>query len=128
MSDDTFDGLGPDATYREYLAKGEFRIQRCTDCNQYNFYPRVLCPHCGSPAMEWVPASGQGTVYSSTAIRKRDGSHNVALVNLAEGPRMMTRIDGVDPTEVIIDSPVQARIVTEEDETFVTFEPTGGVA
>lgn len=123
-----FEGPGPDAIYRDHLANGEFRIQKCNDCGKHNFYPRVLCPHCGSAAHDWVKASGKGEVYSTTAVRKRDGNHNVALVNLEEGPRMMTRIDGIEATEVRIGTPVKARIVDEDDTRFVVFDVIEGAA
>jgi hypothetical protein len=77
------------------------------------FYPRVLCPHCGSERLEWVAPSGRGTVYSTTIVRRKPadgGDYNVCLVDLAEGPRMLSRVAGVAPEEVRIGMAVKARI------------------
>ena len=62
---------GPESSYQDYLAKGEFRIQRCNGCKSHVFYPRLLCPHCGSSRLEWIVPSGAGTVYSTTGMRRR---------------------------------------------------------
>src|SRR3546814_7529570 len=66
------------------------------------FYPRAICPHSGSTNLEWRDASGRGTVYSTTVVRRkpdRGGNYNVALLDLEAGPRMMSRVDGVRSEE-----------------------------
>ena len=65
-----FEGPGPDAQFAQALAQGRFQIQHCTACGQHVFYPRALCPHCGSAQLEWVEPSGVGCVYSSTTVRR----------------------------------------------------------
>lgn len=111
-----FEGPGPDALFAQALAQGRFQIQRCTACQQHVFYPRALCPHCGSAHLDWVEASGSGCVYSSTTVRRKPeagGDYNVALVDLAEGPRLMSRIDGVPPEQVRIGMRVRARVIDD---------------
>jgi len=111
-----FSGPGPDAVFAAFLADGRFMLQQCDDCKKHVFYPRVLCPHCGSPKLAWQPASGQGTVYSTTVVRRKSeqgGDYNVALVDLHEGPRMMSRVDGISPHEVAIGMAVRAQIIDE---------------
>lgn len=107
---------GPEAQFAAALAQDQFRIQRCTACSEHAFYPRALCPHCGAAALEWVEASGNGRVYSATTVRRKPqagGDYNVALVDLDEGPRLMSRIDGMLPDQVRIGMRVKARVVND---------------
>jgi uncharacterized protein len=112
--------LGPEAQYRAYLAEGRFRIQRCRSTGQHVFYPRVAAPGSGATDLEWVDASGLGTVYSITVNRSKEGSYNIALVQLDEGPRLMSRIEGVETTA--IGTRVKARIVASGDAPVVVFD------
>jgi uncharacterized protein len=122
----TFQGPGPDAIYEANLAEGRFTVQRCDACDTHIFYPRVTCIVCGAPEPSFVVASGKGTVYSTTTQRRKPeqgGDVNLALVDLAEGPRMMTRIDGIASTDVKPGLAVTARIVEEDGRRFVVFVP-----
>lgn len=104
---------GPEKTYQDKLAQGSFEIQRCAGCGKHVFYPRVLCPHCGAERLDWIVPSGRGTVYSTTVVRRKPadgGDYNVALVDLDEGPRMMSRVIGIAPDAVCIGMAVKARI------------------
>jgi uncharacterized OB-fold protein len=77
--------------------------------------------------LEWVPASGLGTVYSATVIRPKPPSppYNVCLIDLDEGPRMMSRVDGIPADAVKIGMRVKASIVSEGERPLVVFLPTG---
>jgi len=104
---------GPEKQYLDKLAAGRFEIQRCAGCSKHVFYPRVLCPHCGGERLDWVAPSGRGTVYSTTIVRRKPadgGDYNVCLVDLAEGPRMMSRVVTIPPEQVKIGMTVAARI------------------
>ena len=121
-----FDGPGPDAMFRQYLAEGRFHIQRCRDTGRHVFYPRVLSPYTGKPNLEWVPASGDGIVYATTVTRRRKeagGDYNVALIDLAEGVRMMSRVEGIEPGLVTIGMKVKARIAELGGQKLVVFDP-----
>lgn len=99
--------LGPDATYAAHLAKGEFRLQRCEACQRFAFPPRLICPVCDSRAMIWQEVSGAARLHAFTFVNRppeKGGAYNVALVDLAEGPRMMSRID--DCKDLRIDMPL----------------------
>jgi uncharacterized OB-fold protein len=116
--------FGPDQQFFDFLREGRFMIQRVVGEGAYVFYPRVAAPGDGGE-LEWVEASGRGRVYSTTIVRKKppQPSYNVALIDLEEGPRMMSRVEGVAPEEVKIGMDVRARIVQREDEAFVVFDP-----
>jgi uncharacterized OB-fold protein len=110
---------GPQVAYERFLAEGRFMIQRARKTGEYVFYPKVMSPS-GETDLEWVEASGNGTVYAITVNRKREGSYNVALVDLDEGPRMVTTIVGVETLP--IGSRVKARVEAGETPR-VVFEP-----
>jgi uncharacterized OB-fold protein len=84
-------------------------VKRCAACGQCHFYPRDFCPHCHSDAVDWHEAKGTGVIYSFTVARrpagpafKADAPYVVAIVQLDEGPRMMTNITGCVPEDVRI--------------------------
>ena len=126
-TDARFDGPGPDELWRTALAEGRFLVQRCVRCEGHRFPPAVVCAACGAPELAFVEASGRGTVYSTTVVREREGSYNVALIELAEGPRMMSRVEGAEPQAVRIGMAVAARIVATP-EPHVVFDAAGGAA
>ncbi|MGA0565197.1 Zn-ribbon domain-containing OB-fold protein [Ancylobacter sp. VNQ12] len=94
-------------------------IQRARRTGEYVFYPKVMSPS-GETDLEWVEASGGGTIYAITVNRRREGSYNVALVDLDEGPRMMSTVIGVETLP--IGARVRARIEAGETPR-VVFEP-----
>lgn len=95
-------------------------IQRSPTTGRYIFYPRVAGPGTGAADLEWVEASGLGRIYSITVNRARTGSYNIALVELDEGPRLMTRIEGVESAP--IGTRVRARIANLGGEPAVVFD------
>ncbi len=126
-ADPRFDGPGPDEVWRSALSEGRFMLQHCKKCGTCRFPPAVVCSACGSADLAWQEAAGHGTVYSATTVREREGDYNVSLVDLAEGARMMSRVEGTDPQEVRIGMKVTARIL-QEPEPMVVFMPVEGVA
>lgn len=97
----------------EGCRQGKLLLQFCDQCQQHQFYPRLYCMHCGSSNVRWVSASGRGVIYSYTIIHQnkspefvQDTPYNVAVVQLAEGPRLMSTIVETDLAELRIDLPV----------------------
>ena len=117
---------GPELQFKAFLAEGRFMIQRSKKSGRSVFYPRLCVPGDGDADLEWVEASGRGTVYSITVNRKKEGSHNVALIDLAEGVRMMSQVKAVE--SLPIGSRVTARIEKTDDQFAVFFYPEGGAA
>ena len=117
--------IRPEIDFFAFLELGRFMIQRSRSSGRHVFYPRIAEPRTGAMDLEWVEASGEGTVYSTTVIRQKPPTpnYNVALIDLAEGPRMMSRVDGVAPEQVKIGMKVRAKIVRENDQPMVVFEP-----
>ncbi|MCG7519913.1 Zn-ribbon domain-containing OB-fold protein [Ruegeria sp. Ofav3-42] len=119
MTDFTLPEASPqaDAAFRAGLAAGKFLIQRSKTTGEYNFYPRALSPTTGADDLEWVEASGKGTVYASTIIRRPEkfgGDINNVLIDLDEGPRMFSRIVDVDNEAITIGMKVQAVVMTPD--------------
>lgn len=124
----TADGtLGPDSTYLNYLAAGRLMLQRSRSTGRFFFYPRVIEPTTGQQDLEWVEACGAGTIYSTTVARRlpeRGGDYNIVLVDLIEGPRLMSCVDGVPPDRVYIGMPVVAAFVQGSNGPLLVFRPT----
>lgn len=111
--------LGPQAAYEAHLAAGRFMIQRADSTGEYVFWPRVAAPS-GATDLSWVAAKGTGTVYAITVNRSRQGSWNVALIELDEGVRMMSTLPDVETAPV--GTRVQARIEPTDDGPRVVFD------
>lgn len=120
----------PDVEFQQFLRDGRFMIQRSRSSGGYVFYPRVAEPVTGALDLEWVPATGLGTVYSATVIRPRSPAepYNVCLIDLDEGPRMMSRVDDVSSDRALIGMRVKARIVVESERPIVVFTPLQEIA
>ena len=112
----------PDAVtqpFWEGIAGGVLRIQRCAGCGRHVFYPRAVCPHCAGADLEWVEAAGSGRVHSFTVVHRAPPDYRdevpyvIALVDLDEGVRMMTRLVDVEPAAVSVDLPVEVAIQGE---------------
>jgi uncharacterized OB-fold protein len=126
----------PDADSAPYWTaahEGRLVIQRCITCDARQLYPRDRCLVCRGP-VEWIEASGRGSVYSYTVIRQnysrpfRDWiPYVVALVDLEEGPRVMTNIVGCEPDAVHIGMAVRAQFEAVSDEAGIAlFSPVTG--
>lgn len=103
MSDETRPVPEPDADtvpYWDAAREGRLSIPFCEDCRAHFFYPRRYCPFCTSEQLSWKDVSGVGHIYSFTVVHKApvpafqgEIPYTVGLVELAEGPRIYTRIE-----------------------------------
>jgi uncharacterized OB-fold protein len=99
----------PLGTYIAHLKKGELAYQ-VTDGGQAVFYPRAVAPVTGGN-LHWRVSKGLGTVYSTTVVHNRDAPpHNVVLVDMDEGFRLMSRVEDIDPMAVKIGMRVKFRV------------------
>lgn len=119
------DQIKPEAQYQQFLAEGRIMIQRSAGSGRHVFYPRVAEPETGATDLEWVAASGRGTVYSTSVVRQKPPTpnYNVSLIDLAEGPRMMSRVVGIAAEDVRIGMAVSAKIIQEGEAAVLVFEP-----
>jgi uncharacterized OB-fold protein len=125
----------PDALTRPYwdAAKAHrLELPRCEACGKWHFYPRALCPQCGSGAIAWQAASGRGTVYSMTQVQRAPSPafaqnlpYVVAVIALAEGPHLMSSVINCDAADVRIGMPVRVTFLDLDDEIVLpVFEPS----
>lgn len=110
--------------------EGELRIQECQSCGVLVHPPRPHCASCGSFDLGYKVASGRGKVYSHVTfhhpiIPPFEGPYSVAVVELAEGTRLISQVIGVDHSQVHIDLPVEVDFVeVEPGLTLPLFRPT----
>jgi hypothetical protein len=105
--------------------QGRFVVPTCTACDKAHWYPRAVCPFCSDGAIEWRDASGNGTIYTFSVMRRAKELYAVAYVTLAEGPAMMTNIVDCDYDTLHIGQPVSVVFTPTEDGTPVPmFRPS----
>ena len=122
--------------YWEGAKNGKLMIPKCQTCGKPFMHPRVLCPHCSSRDLTWIQASGKGTLHSfEIAHQILNKAFKVktpvvlALVQLEEGPRVLTNLVNVepDPKKIRCDMPVQVVFEKQTDEiTLPMWEPAKG--
>lgn len=116
--------IRPEQEFFAHLAQGKFMLQRSRTSGKCFFYPRVAEPVTGARDLEWVEASGRGTVHATTVVRVKPPQqpYNVVLVDLEEGPRVMSRVEGLAPDAVYIGMKVQARIGSQDERPLLLFD------
>ncbi len=107
----------------EGTKNGKLLIQICKECDSLIFYPRKFCPECWSSNLDWIEASGKGTILTfSTAYDMVEPKfmdelpYTIAYVDLDEGVRMMTRIVECKPEDIAFNMAVE--VVFHEREGF----------
>lgn len=102
----------PVEEWQAHLAEGRLMLQRSRSTGRFLFYPRIAAPGSGARDLEWVRASGRGTVHATTVVRRKppEPSYNVVLVDLEEGVRLMSEVVDTAPDAVAIGMAVRARI------------------
>lgn len=111
------------ARFWQGLREGKLLLQHCDDCRHVQYYQQALCRACGSENLTHRPASGRGKVHSFSVVHrapgpafKADVPYAVLLVELAEGPRMISTYVGGDPAEVTFDMDVMLMCEKVSDE------------
>jgi uncharacterized protein len=116
------------AEFWDACGDGRWVLPKCDTCAEYIWYPRLTCPFCGSLSVSYVAASGRGTVYTFTIIRRGPGPFReqapyvAVMVRLDEGPVVVSNLVDVDPESVQIGDAV---VVTFEPVLDDAGEPTG---
>jgi uncharacterized OB-fold protein len=95
--------------------EGRFLIRVCRTCERAHWYPRALCPFCFSENTEWREASGRGSIYTFSIMRRAKEPYAIAYVKLDEGPTMMTNIVDCDFENIAIDQQVEVVFRATED-------------
>lgn len=117
---------GIQARHQQALDEGRFLIQRCSACSRHVYFPRELCPHCGALAPALVAPAGPGTVAAVTTLHRKaeqGGNYHVCLIDLDEGVRLMSRVEGLAPEAVTIGLRVTARVQVNDGKGLVVFDP-----
>ncbi len=107
-------------------------VQQCKDCAQHSFPPRAHCPNCGATQLTWEPVSGKGVIYTYTVAHRpphpvlsEQCPLVIAVVELEEGPRMITNIIGCDSNDVEVGMAVQVafELIDDSDIVLPVFKP-----
>ena len=85
-----------DKPFWDAAREGRFVVPVCSACGRAHWYPRAICPFCASDKIEWREASGRGTIYTFSVMRRVKEPYAIAHVTLAEGPTMLTNIVDCD--------------------------------
>lgn len=95
-------------------SRNKLILQRCSECATTQYYPRAICTNCGSKNLEWVESAGKGIVYSYTVIHRAPSPafdkyvpYVLAIIQLNEGPKMMSNIVACDPNDIRIGMEVE---------------------
>lgn len=111
-------------------AAGRYELQRCDACGEWVFYPRGHCPHCWSNRLSWHAASGHGVVKSYSVVHRPGhpawmpiAPYALGIVELAEGPSMLSLFVTHNPDELKVGMPVRVSFVRIGDFTLPAFAP-----
>lgn len=92
-------------------AEGRLLVKTCLTCQRPHWYPRSVCPLCGSGDTDWAEASGKGSIFAFTEQARANPPYVVAYVKLAEGPMMLTNLVDMPAHALAIDAPVSVRFM-----------------
>ena len=119
----------PYGVFLMHCRKGELAYQVSASDGKAVFYPRVAAPGTGHTDLEWRVSKGLGTVYATTVVYyKNEPPLNVALIDVDEGFRMMSRVEGIDPMQVRIGMRVKVKMLSgdEKQPPYPVFTPAEG--
>jgi uncharacterized protein len=138
MNDMSFSGFGElfpeitelNAPFWKGLVQGEVRLQKCGKCAAHQYPPETFCYECGAEAMSWVGVSGEGTLYSFAVVHqlyhkafKPFLPYTVAIVQMDEGPRMLSAMLGLKRPVRIGERVKPCVRVVDNDKAFLTYVP-----
>ena len=114
------------------IGDGKLLLKFCLDCGRAHYYPRTYCPYCWGET-EWREASGRGVVFATTTVRRMGlppfntrVPYNLSIVELEEGPRMLTNVIDSPPEDVQIDMPVEFSPRLDDTQWMPTFRLADG--
>jgi len=118
-------------TWWDAAAERRLLIVRCAACGEAHYYPRPFCPRCGSEEVAWEDASGHATLYTWSTVHQNDlppfrekVPYVAAVVDLAEGPRMMTNVVGAEPASLQVGMALQVDFEELDDGFYIpVFRP-----
>lgn len=121
------------APYFEYAARGELRVPRCRACGLAFMYPRTACPACASEDLEWLLCSGRGRLHTYLINTRpapgfeEDAPYAIAVVELEEGPRLMSNIVECPqtPEALVLDMDLEVVFDKHGDIAVPKFRPVG---
>ena len=107
----------PLQTYRRFLEQDVLAYQFDSSTSRALFYPRVIAPGSGNEQLKWRESKGIGTVYAVTVVYpKAEAPYNIVLVDMAEGFRIMSRVDDIDAHKVRIGMRVRMCVQRDDDD------------
>ncbi|HKF18346.1 MAG TPA: Zn-ribbon domain-containing OB-fold protein [Candidatus Dormibacteraeota bacterium] len=120
--------------YWDGALAGELRIQRCTPCREFYFYPRPFCPRCLSADVHWVRVSGRARLHSYVINHRAapgfeaEAPYVIAIVELEEGPRMMANVVDVEPRpeRLLLDMDLEVAFAPRGNMHIPVFRPASG--
>jgi uncharacterized OB-fold protein len=126
---------GDGAEFWEFARRGELRVQRCTQCGLHRYFPRPRCSNCQSASFEWAQCAGTGSVHSYTICHppvlpafEAKAPYNVVVVELDEGPFIVSNLVESDDGEIAVGMRVEACFVEIDEElTLPQFRPVARV-
>ena len=105
---------GLTAEFYAFCKQGRLHFQRCASCRAWRHVPREMCAECGSWEWSWEPSSGRGVVFSWTVVARAlhpafqdDTPYAPVIVEMEEGVRLLSQVEGVAPGDLVIDMPVE---------------------
>ena len=122
--------------YWDAARNHQLALPECLSCRRFYFYPRDHCPVCLGREVRWRAVSGRGFLYTYVIAHhpapgfEADAPYVIAVVELAEGPRMMANIVGIEPDPALLelDMPLEVVFTERGPMTVPNFRPAGGPA
>jgi uncharacterized OB-fold protein len=119
MIDDKWDWAMENREFWDASERGILLVKRCIDCEKPHYYPRLICPHCGSDSTEWIESCGKGILYSYSFFRRANPPQILAYVTLAEGITLLTEIINSDYEKLAVNDEVEVKFRVDPDGRYI---------